>query len=147
MALLDTLKSIFRRGSATEPAGTLDPECFIYVKLPGNIQPLDRGELFEDRIEPILSEAGLGSISGGGSSLGDSLPDGRRLIEFCGIDIDTSNREAALAALRDLLPKIQAPVGTQLHYTRAGVKLQDEYDGIEWATGRERTFMHPGFNV
>ncbi len=128
-------------------APRLDPEQFIYVKLPGNIQPIQRGELFEDRIDPILSGAGLGSVSGGGSSLTDSLPDGRRLVAFCGIDIDTLKRDEALPVLRDLLPKLKAPVGTELHYTRNGVKLQDEFTNAGWSTERPRTFLHPGFEV
>lgn len=62
-------------------------EKFIYIKLPGNIGPLDRGELFEDQIDPMLEKEGLGSVSGG-SSLGDEQPDGSRQVAFCGIDVD-----------------------------------------------------------
>ncbi len=147
MGILAKLKSVFQP-SVGEPASPqLDPEQFIYVKLPGNIQPIQRGAQFEDRIEPVLAEAGLGSVSGGGSSLADPLPDGRRLVAFCGIDIDTPERDAALTVLRDLLPKLEAPAGTELHYTRGGVKLQDEFTGAGWSTGRPRTFLHPGFAV
>jgi hypothetical protein len=147
MRILDKLKSVLQPSAEKPVAPRLDPEQFIYVKLPGNIQPIQRGELFEDRIDPILSEAGLGSVSGGGSSLTDPLPDGRRLVAFCGIDIDTLKRDEALPVLRDLLPKLEAPVGTELHYTRSGVKLQDEFTNAGWSTERPRTFLHPGFDV
>jgi hypothetical protein len=72
-----------------------DLEKFIYIKIPGNIGPHDRGELFEDKIDPVLEKEGLGSVSGGGSSLGDERPDGTRVVEFCGIDVDVTNRDRA----------------------------------------------------
>lgn len=147
MKILNKLKSVFQPNAEKPVAPQLDPEQFIYVKLPGNIQPIQRGEQFEDRIDPVLAEAGLGAVSGGGSSLADPLPDGRRLVAFCGIDIDTPKRDAALSVLRDLLPKLEAPVGTELHYTRDGVKLQEEFTSAGWATDRPRTFQHPGFDV
>lgn len=147
MGILHKLKSLFLQNAKKPAAMRLDPEQFIYVKLPGNIQPIQRGEQFEDRIDPVLTEAGLGVVSGGGSSLADPLPDGRRLVAFCGIDIDTPKRDSALPVLRDLLPKLEAPVGTELHYTRDGVKLQDEFTSAGWSTDRPRTFQHPGFDV
>lgn len=147
MGILGKLKSKFRPRADKAASPRLDPEQFIYVKLPGNIQPIQRGEQFEDRIEPVLAESKLGSVSGGGSSLTDPLPDGRRLVSFCGIDVDTPNRDAALTVLRDLLPTLNAPVGTELHYTRDGTKLQDEFSGAGWATNRPRTDLHSGFEV
>ncbi len=122
-------------------------EHFIYVKLPGAIGPADRGERYEDRIDPVLAQEGLGSVSGGGSSLGVEGPDGSRAIEFCGIDIDVTDCERARAVLRKLLPVLQAPFGTELHYTRSGVRLQDEYGSAGWVLEMPRTFLHPGWGV
>ena len=148
MSISSFFKSLLpSRPTPPQEVNAFDVEQFIYVKIPGDIGPRERGEMFEDKIEPILAERILGSVSGGGSSLGDERPDGSRPIEFCGIDIDTMSRDAALAALRSLLPTLDAPEGTELHYTKNGQKLQDELSKDGWVLGRPRVFLHPGFGV
>lgn len=127
--------------------GGFDTEQFVYIKIPLAIQPMDRGERFEDEIDDALSAEGLGEVSGGGSLLGNPGPDGRRSIEFCGIDVDTDDREAALKVLRNLLPGLGAPPLTELHYTANGQRLQDAFLGHDWRIGEPRTFLHPGFGV
>jgi hypothetical protein len=42
-------------------------EFFFYVRIPGNVEPLERGARFEDPLEAALQESGLGSVEGGGS--------------------------------------------------------------------------------
>jgi len=135
-----------KEASPTE-APPFDPEDFIYVKLPGDIGPIDRGERFEDKIEPVLAARQLGTVSGGGSQLGDARPDGSRPILFCGIDIDTPARDDARAVLRDLLPTLAAPTGTELHYTKDGRKLQDELSDGGWVLEQARDALHPGLDV
>jgi hypothetical protein len=130
-----------------KPEAKFDPEFFIYMKVPEDLGPLDRGEKYEDPLEMKLQEQGLGTISGGGSQLGHELPDGRRPIEFCGLDIDVNDLDRALTFLRAEIPKLGAPEGTELHYTKQGARLQDEYRGGGWIVARPRTFLHPGFNV
>jgi len=149
MGIIDAIKSIFSRDSPArgEPQQSFDIESFIYIKIPGEIQPLDRGALFEDPIDSALAQANLGATSGGGSSLGDPQPDGSRRIEFCGIDFDATDRDGALVALRTLLPSLSAPLGTELHYTRGGIKLQDVLSVEGWQPGLPRNFLHPGFGV
>jgi len=148
MGISSFIKSLLpSKSSAPAETDTFDVEQFIYVKIPGDIGPIDRGDLFEDRIEPVLAEKNLGSVSGGGSSLGDARPDGSRPISFCGIDIDTTSREEALVVLRNLLPTIDAPLGTELHYTKKGLKLQDELASEGWLLERPRVFDHPGLGV
>lgn len=133
------------RGEAPE-TDSFDIEQFIYVRIPGHIEPIERGEI-EDRIEPLLRETNLGEISGGGSQLGDARPDGTRPIEFCGIDIDTTDRNAALELLRSLLPTLDMPAGTELHYTRQGIRLLDRYVANGWELELSRTQLHPGFDI
>ena len=148
MSISSFLKSLLTsRPSSPAQANAFDVEQFIYVKIPGEIGPMDRGEMFEDKIEPVLAEKNLGSVSGGGSSLGDARPDGSRPIEFCGIDIDTKSRDEALFVLRSLLPTLDAPIGTELHYTKNGQKLQDEFANNGWVLEKPRVFLHPGFGV
>lgn len=134
------------RGDVPDEADTFNVEQFIYVKIPGHIEPIERGE-FEDRISPLLQQANLGEISGGGSLLGDARPDGTRPIEFCGIDIDATDRNAALELLRSLLPTLDVPAGTELHYTRQGARLLDRYAADGWQHGLSRVQLHPGFGI
>lgn len=124
-----------------------DVEQFVYIKIPDSIQPVDRGELFENLIDTALEPLGLGHVSGGGSLLGKVRPDGTRPIEFCGIDVDTTDRAAALEILRKLLPPLGVPQGTELHYTANGAKLQDRFLGADWVISESREFLHPGFDI
>lgn len=123
-----------------------DVEQFVYVRIPGNIQPVERFEI-EDAIEPVLAQARLGEVSGGGSQLGDVQPDGSRPIEFCGIDIDTTDRDEALRVLRMLLPELGLPAGTQLQYTSATTRLADVLTEEGWLLECPRTELHPGFDI
>jgi hypothetical protein len=131
----------------TEQESDFDVEQFIYVKIPASIEPLDRGSLFEDPIDSALKPKGLGYVSGGGSLLGRPQSDGTRKIEFCGIDIDTTDRVAVLQILRSLLPDLGLPLATELHYTADGLKLQDRFLGADWSIGEPREFLHPGFDI
>lgn len=123
-----------------------EPEL-VYVFLPESLGPIDRGEKYEDPIIDELERLGLGEVSGAGTALGDPRPDGTRLIESCGIDVDTDDVDGARAALRDLLPTLGCPAGTQLQYSAGGKPLQDEYDGSAWTLEIERTTVHPGFGI
>lgn len=149
MNIFSRIKTRFFGASAprAQVEEELDLTQFIYIKIPGNIGPIDRGELFEDQIDPVLEKEGLGAVSGGGSSLGEEQPDGTRQVEFCGIDVDVTNLHRAREVLRDLLPKLNSPINTELQFTIGGEKLQDRYDGMTWILEEPRHALHPGFGV
>jgi len=119
----------------------------IYVFIPESIGPIDRGDKYEDPIIDELERLRLGEVSGAGCSLGDVREDGTRLIESCGIDVDTDDVDAARAALRGLHPKLGCPEGTQLHYSASSNRLQDEYRESGWSLEQTRTMLHPGFGI
>lgn len=119
----------------------------VYVMLPESLMPLDRGDRYEDPLDDELQASGVGYVSGGGSSLGDERPDGSRLIEYCGVDVEARDLDAVLELLRRKLPELECPSGTQLHYRKGEVPLQDEFDGASWSLGQSREMMHPGFGV
>jgi hypothetical protein len=123
-----------------------EPEL-VYVFLPEPLGPIDRGEKYEDPIIDELERLGLGEVSGAGTALGDERPDGTRPIESCGIDVDTDDPVATRSALRELLPKLGCPQGTQLHYTASGKSLQDEYDGASWTLDNDRTMSNSGLGI
>ncbi len=96
---------------------------FVYIKIPASLQPLERGEKFEDPLQEALEQRGLGEITGGGSQLSNLDENGHRSIEFCGLDVDLYEAASGLALLRSELARLQAPPGTVLLY---------ELDGHEW---------------
>lgn len=95
----------------------------VYVKIPAALQPLERGELFEDPLQQALEREELGTVTGGGSQLSDEDSEGHRRIEFCGIDIGLYKPAKGLALLRSELVRLNAPPGTALLY---------ELNGSEW---------------
>jgi hypothetical protein len=132
------LKRLFGKRE-TRPA----PE-FIYVYLPAAIQPLERGRRFEDPLDEELKRLKIGSVSGGGTQLGEERPDGTRAIESCGIDVDADHLAPVLAHLRERLPALGCPDGTQLQYRSDEAGVVDEFDGTAWAVGRPHEFPGPG---
>ncbi|MGC3998997.1 MAG: hypothetical protein QM767_16750 [Anaeromyxobacter sp.] len=147
MGLFSRIAALFRRAPGVPPTQQVDAaaERFVYVMIPEHIGPLARGEKYEEPIEAKLLKAGLGEVTGAGSALGDERPDGTRAVEFCGIDVDVTELDPALALLRELLPALGAPDGTELHYTRGGARLLDGLAGGRWAVRRHREMVHPGF--
>ena len=102
MGLLTRIKSKLVGLPKETPTQTdFDVELFVYVMTPESIGPIERGEKYEDQMEPHLAAEGLGTISGGGCSLGDPQPDGKRFIEYCGLD-----RDAARILIRGALQNI-----------------------------------------
>jgi hypothetical protein len=144
MKIISRIKEFFGQSPLV---GDTQPPFFVYVKIPEDIQPIARGEKYEDPLNDLLQALSLGEITGGGSQLGDDRPDGTPSIKFCGLDVDIVTLPEGLACLRERLPKLGAPIGTELHYSLGGRKLQDELHKTGWVVRQPRTFLHPGFGV
>jgi hypothetical protein len=107
----------------------MDEPLFVFIRIPEAIEPLDRGEKYEDPLEQALESTGLGSVTGGGEMLSAPDGDGRREIEYCGIDIDLFDPERGLELLRRELKRLDAPKGTVLEYMLDGIRYEtDIYD-------------------
>jgi hypothetical protein len=147
MSLFQKIRSAFGVPKENEQKQPNERTSFIYVKIPDGIGPIDRGDKYEDPLEQKLSDVGLGHVSGGGSQLGDPLPDGSRPIEFCGLDVDVTDLSKALTLLRVELPALGVPDGTEIHYTMGQLRLKDAFNHGEWVLEQPRTFLHPGFGI
>lgn len=137
MGFFDRLRALLGPRSdaeATSPAFTAGDDSFIYVMIPEPIGPMDRGQKYEDPLIELMESAGVGEVSGGGTQLGDLRPDGTRPIEFCGIDVDSSTPDRARELLRRELPRLGAPAGTEIRFSRAGRKLKDRLTEAGWLT-------------
>lgn len=141
------IRKLFGRTEDASAPDEADPETFLYVKIPGNIQPIERGERFEDPLIDALLEAQLGDVTGGGSSMSDPDAEGQRTVEFCGIDVDTPSPAAARKLIREKLLELAAPSGTEIHYTTGGTRLLDRLNHDEWALALPREELHPGFGI
>lgn len=147
--MISSLRRLFGWAQSTPSASPpgFDPQQFMYVMIPDDIQPLARGERFEDPLEAVLQAARLGSISGGGSQLDDPYPDGRPRVAFCGIDIDVVDLDRALGAIRRKLGELDAPEGTEVHYTVGETMLLDRLANGVWHQRLPRSLKHPEFGV
>jgi hypothetical protein len=81
------------------------------AQLNARLQPLDRGEFFEEPLDQVLADAGLGLISGGGTLQAKSGE-----IEYCDIEIElTAYSEQAVQIIVEALERLAAPKGSKLH--------------------------------
>jgi hypothetical protein len=80
---------------------------FFYIRIPGNIQPIERGERFEDPLQAALDKEKLGEVTGGGSQMGEG-----KTVEFCGLDVEVTDRDRGLQIIREVMRRLDAPSGT-----------------------------------
>jgi hypothetical protein len=84
-----------------------------FATLNARIQPMDRGERYEDALIDALEGRVFYDVVGGGSQL---LPGGNE-IEYCCVDIDIHHLERAIPLITDTLTNAGAPKGSFLAYT------------------------------
>lgn len=127
MSFLKELKSWLRPDSDSVNLTSVnrDNPLFVYVKLPIDIDPLDRFEVFADPLQETLESADLGTVTGGGSQLSAPDDEGERSVEFCGIDVDLYDVKKGLALLRRELLRLEVPKGTVLLYELDGQEYEE----------------------
>src|SRR4051794_3778100 len=79
------------------------------------IQPVDRGEIYEDQLTEVLDELDAGEVTGGGTQLSK---DGE--IEFADIELRLADLADAIEHVKGFLEHVGAPVGSQLLVERDG---------------------------
>lgn len=127
MTFLKDLRDFLRGEEATNiRASEISPEnpLFVYVRIPGDLDPEDREELFSDPLRAALEKDNLGAVTGGGSCFMAPDEEGDSEVEFCGIDVDLNDAARGLELLRRELIRLNAPQGTALLYEVDG----DEYE-------------------
>ena len=109
----------FKFGSAKtqEPA----PEGeYLTARLNAKVQPIDRGDYYEDPLSDTMKAQGLGEVTGGGTQLTEE-PCG---IEFCDLEIRvTEASEENLAAIIQRLNELGAPKGSRLIIEATGKQI------------------------
>lgn len=101
---------------------SVEPHRFIVAQLNARIQPMHRGEFFEDPLAAELKKHAIGIVSGGGTMQNRSGE-----IEYCDIEIELSgSAPETLKQVVEILESLGAPKGS---------KLKLENDGSEVAFG------------
>ena len=99
----------------------------LVVRIPGSIEPLERGDRFEDPLNKALKK--LGGCVGGGTAF-ETSPEFR--VTGCDIDVEVKDLAKALPLIRDTFTSANAPAGTTvthadsrkvlLRFTKSGVR-------------------------
>lgn len=108
----------------TEDVAQTNP-LFVYVKMPGDLDPEERQELFAEPLRDALERQGLGTVTGGGSCFSPPDEEGGDEVEFCGIDVDLYNVERGLALVTKELIRLKAVPGTVLLYELDGQEYEE----------------------
>ncbi|KIT15492.1 hypothetical protein [Jannaschia aquimarina] len=88
-----------------------DELTVVTARLNAKVQPLDRGEIFEDPLADWLKSENLGDVLGGGTQLIEE-PFG---IEFCDVEIGLSDAsDDIVARVVAKLEELRAPKGSTL---------------------------------
>ena len=123
MSFLKDLKSVVREDSApTTEIGKENP-LFVYVRMPVDLDPMDRHELFAEPLHEALEKENLGAVTEGGTMFVPVDDNDDEEVQFSGIDVDLYDRERGFALLHRELNRLQAPQGTSLLY---------QFNGREW---------------
>ena len=81
----------------------------LIARLYESIQPMDRGDRYEDPLDAALNTRQVGTVTGGGSQL-----DEHGAIEFAEIEIELTNLDDGLAVVVEALEQAGAPEGSEI---------------------------------
>ena len=81
----------------------------VLARVYEHIEPIDRGDRYEEPLHSTLEAQGLGRVTGGGSQL-DELGQ----ITYADVEIELANVDEALRTVADALEAAGAPQGSEL---------------------------------
>jgi hypothetical protein len=100
--------NLFRKKTAPSVEETKE---FIVAQLNARLQPMHRGEFFEDPLDEELRKCGVGEISGGGT-----LKNKSGEIEYCDVEIEAKNSDdETVRIIIGRLEQLGAPKGSRLN--------------------------------
>jgi hypothetical protein len=98
-------------GSIMSDVSSKKARSFVIARLNARVQPLDRGEFFEDPLDEALRQANIGEVTGGGTQLADE-PAG---IAWCEVEIELAEAsDNAFQKVISILENLKAPKGSKL---------------------------------
>ncbi|MFX1237897.1 MAG: hypothetical protein ACFFAS_16120 [Promethearchaeota archaeon] len=96
----------------------LNKPIYMYLTINEHIEPLDRGDCYEDPLDEALVEKKYGETTGGGTMQTGSefLGKEEKMIEYAGIDVELTDIEHGIPFVIETLEIIGAPRGSKLQY-------------------------------
>ena len=85
----------------------------VVARLYEHIEPIDRGDRYEDPLQATLDQTNAGRVTGGGSQLNELGG-----IVYADVEIELANLDAALAIVSEALEKSGAPQGSELIHAK-----------------------------
>ena len=83
---------------------------YVVATINARIQPMHRGEIYEDPLNAILEEASVGEVSGGGT-----LQSKTGEIEYCDVEIEVAiSDQSTIDLIQSSLEKLGVPKGSKL---------------------------------
>lgn len=83
----------------------------VIARLYEYIEPIDRGNRYEDPLQAALEAAQAGAVTGGGSQLNEVGG-----IEFADVEIELANLDAAIDLVANTLETAGAPQGSEIRH-------------------------------
>ena len=84
------------------------------------IEPIDRGARYEDPLQTVLEQRGLGQVTGGGSQLNETGG-----IDYADVEIEVANLDDALRVVTGALEEAGAPERSELIDAASGRVLTE----------------------
>jgi hypothetical protein len=81
----------------------------VLARVYEHIEPIDRGDRYEDPLQAVLESKGLGRVTGGGCQLNEFGG-----IAYADVELELANLDAALSVVAQALESAGAPQGSEL---------------------------------
>jgi hypothetical protein len=98
----------------------MDFRHVVIARMYEHIEPMDRGDRYEDPLQTALEAGNLGRVTGGGSQLNELGG-----IEFADVEIELADLDDALRVVREALEKAGAPQGSEIIHAEDGRVLRE----------------------
>ncbi|HEX3234572.1 MAG TPA: hypothetical protein VHR41_10280 [Gemmatimonadales bacterium] len=98
----------------------MDFPHLILARVYEHIEPIDRGDRYEDPLQATLEKMGIGRVTGGGSQLNELGG-----ITHADVEIELANIDEALRIVAEALEQAGAPQGSELIQASDGRVLRD----------------------
>ena len=92
----------------------------VLARLYEHLEPIDRGNRYEDPLQARLEESKLGQVTGGGTQLNE---DGG--IAYADVEIELANLDGAVQAVAEALEAAGAPQGSELIHAEDAKVLRE----------------------
>ncbi len=104
----------------TFPGAVMSFPHLVLARLYEHLEPIDRGNRYEDPLQARLEESKLGQVTGGGTQLNE---DGG--IAYADVEIELANLDDAVQAVAEALESAGAPEGSELIHAEDSKVLRE----------------------